>query len=208
MTSAHTHEMFSVPFWTAQVDPSTWWMIPRLADDITEMLETDLIGYDRSSGNQTLAVLQDRTEEHWRAFLDWMGGVFEEIVATAPVQRYPRYDIRAWALRVDPQSAAKDRAAGPERVLATHNHTPALVTSVFTCELPEEPPAADLATIFHNPIFHVNCPWQPKLHPVAPAVGKVVVFPGWVEHSVPITAPIPPGQRRITINTDYFPAFG
>lgn len=199
--------LFNVPLWTAQVSSSTAW-IPWLVRDIDRLLTAGGQDPDHSAGNQTLPDLQLRTEPHWVEFFGWVRDVFEAITLTAPVQRYQRFDLRAWALRVDSISAHKDLHCGPTRLLATHNHSPALLTSVFTCELPAEPPPVRLATVFHNPVFHVNCPWQPKIVPFTPVVGTLLTFPGWLEHSVPIAAPIPPGERRITINTDYFPDFG
>ncbi|MEV0768677.1 hypothetical protein [Nocardia salmonicida] len=203
MTETDASTLFSTPYWTTETDPTTWW-ITELATDITEMLTVDQLGFHRTSGNQTLAVLQDRTEPHWLEFLGWVGATFEQIIGGTPLP-HNGCAIRAWALRIDAQSAAKDVAAGPTRTITTHNHSPALLSSIFTCELPDEPAPDALATIFHNPVFHVNCPWLPRLRPVPPKVGKLVVFPGWVEHSVPTTAPLPPGQRRITINADYMP---
>jgi hypothetical protein len=199
-------DLFRVPIWKASAPADSWW-IPRLIDDITTILATRPQDPLRSSGHQTLAELQDRTEEHWLAFLSFASAAFEAVTATAPQQRYQKFTMRSWALRVTEESAAKDRAYGPTRTLARHNHSPALLTSVFACELPAEPEPAKLPTIFHNPASHMNCPWQPSIMPVPPAVGTMLVFPGWLEHSVPITAPIPRGQRRITINTDYFPEF-
>lgn len=202
-----TRTLFTVPLWTAAVPPDTPW-ITGLVKDIDMLLANGGQDPAHSSGNQTLPDLHTREEQHWIEFFCWLQQVFEQVAATAPVQRYRRYEVRAWALRVDSDSAHKDLHHGPTRLLATHNHSPALITGVFTCELPSEPAPARLATIFHNPVFHVNCPWQPKIVPFPPAVGTLVAFPGWVEHSVPIAAPIPPGQRRITINADYFPDFG
>lgn len=202
-----TSPLFTVPVWTAVASTSEEWL-PQLVSDIEELLRTRAQDPRRCSGNQTLPELQNRGEPHWTAFFDWLTAVFQEVASTAPEDRYQRYELRSWALRVDSASAAKDLQYGPERLLTTHNHAPALLTSVFTCELPVVPPAELLPTIFHNPVTHANCPWQPRIMPVVPAVGKVVVFPGWLEHSVPVSAPIPPGQRRITINTDYFPDFG
>jgi len=198
--------LFAVPIWKASVDPGTWW-IPRLTDDITELLVIRPQDPGRSSGHQTLAELQDQPGEHWREFVGFVTSAFAEVTATAPVQRYRQFTIRSWGLRVNAASAAKDLAFGPDRYLAKHNHSPALLTSVFACQLPAEPDRSKLPTIFHNPAFHVNCPWQASIAPVAPEVGTLVIFPGWLEHSVPVIAPIPEGEQRITINTDYFPAF-
>lgn len=198
--------LFTVPIWTAAVPPDTWW-IPKLITDITELLATRPQDPATHSGHQTLAELQDLTAEHWRQFMAFVTDAFERVTATAPRQRYQRFTVTSWALRVNGASAAKDLAFGPNRYLTKHNHTPALLTSVFTCELPTEPDASKLPTIFHNPAVHVNCPWQQSIAPVVPAVGTLIIFPGWLEHSVPIVAPIPEGQQRITINSDYFPAF-
>jgi hypothetical protein len=198
--------LFSVPIWTASVPPDTWW-IPRLIEDIAETLATNPQDPAGSSGHQTLAELQDRPDQHWRAFFTFVNSAFEAVAATAPQQRYQSFIIRSWGLRVNSASSTKDLEFGPTRTLAKHNHSPALLTSVFACELPSQPEPAKLPTIFHNPAAHINCPWQASSVPVAPAVGTLLVFPGWVEHSVPIVTPIPPGQQRITINTDYFPQF-
>lgn len=198
--------LFTVPIWKASVAPDTWW-IERLVDDITGLLATRPQDASRSSGHQTLAELQDLPDEHWREFIDFVTSAFAEVAATAPQQRYRQFMVRSWGLRVNAASAAKDLASGPGRYLAKHNHTPALLTSVFACHLPAEPEASKLPTIFHNPAVHVNCPWQRSVVPVEPEVGTLVIFPGWLEHSVPIIAPIGEGEQRITINTDYFPAF-
>lgn len=198
--------LFTVPVWTASVDPGTWW-IPKLVDDITELLMIRPQDTSYSSGHQTLAELQDLPGEHWKEFVEFAASALAQVTATAAQQRYRQFTVRAWGLRVNAASAAKDLAFGPDRYLAKHNHTPALLTSVFTCQLPAQPDASKLPTIFHNPAVHVNCPWQRSIVPVEPRVGTMVIFPGWLEHSVPIIAPIPDGEQRITINTDYFPAF-
>ena len=198
--------LFTVPIWKASVAPDTGW-IPDLIADITHLLAIRPQDASESSGHQTLAELQDLPGEHWQQLTAFVTGAFEQITAAAPQQRYRRFTVTSWALRVNAVSAAKDLAFGPDRYLAKHNHTPALLTSVFTCELPTEPDASKLPTVFHNPAVHVNCPWQRSIESVAPAVGTLVIFPGWLEHSVPIIAPIPEGQQRITINTDYFPVF-
>jgi hypothetical protein len=197
--------LFTVPIWKA-VAAEPWW-IPRLSADITDLLATRPQDVSTSSGDQTLAELQDLPGEHWQQFMAFVTTAFEQVTATAPQQRYRQFIVRSWGLRVNAASAAKDLAFGPDRYLAKHNHTPALLTSVFACELPAEPDPSKLPTVFHNPAVHVNCPWQPSTVTVEPAVGTLVIFPGWLEHSVPIVAPIPEGEQRITINTDYFPAF-
>ncbi len=198
--------LFTVPIWKAAVDKETWW-IGELAGDITLLLGTRPQDASRSSGHQTLAELQDLPGEHWKEFTGFVASAFAEIAATAPQQRYEHFTIRSWGLRVNAASAAKDLECGPDRYLAKHNHTPALLTSVFTCQLPERPGPSKLPTIFHNPAVHINCPWQQSIAPVEPEVGTLLIFPGWLEHSVPIIAPIPEGGQRITINSDYFPAF-
>jgi hypothetical protein len=198
--------LFSVPIWTSSVPADSAW-ITRLVQDIDVILETHPQDFVQSSGHQTFPELQLRTEHHWAEFFGFVTSVFENITSSAPQQRYQRYGLRSWALRVNAASSEKDLGFGASRVLATHNHSPALLTSVFTCELPENPQPGRLATIFHNPAVHVNCPWQPRIAPVTPRIGMLLVFPGWLEHSVPIVAPIPSGQRRVTINTDYFPEF-
>lgn len=198
--------LFTVPIWKAVVDRGTWW-IPRLVDDIDELLVIRPQDATRSSGHQTLAELQDLPGEHWRQFLMFVTSAFESVAATAPQHRYPQFVLRSWGLRIDATSTRKDLAFGPLRYLARHNHTPALLTSVFSCQLPREPDASKLPTIFHNPAVHINCPWQEGIAAVEPEVGTLVIFPGWLEHSVPIVAPIQEGECRVTINTDYFPAF-
>jgi hypothetical protein len=198
--------LFTVPIWTSSVPPDTWW-ISRLIDDITRALEMEPQDPASSSGHQTQAVLQNRAEEHWQEFLRFTTSAFEAAASTAPRQRYQRFFLRSWGLRVNAVSSAKDLDFGPSRTLARHNHSPALLTSVFACELPQHPEAAKLPTVFHNPAQHMNCPWQPSIMSVSPKVGTLLIFPGWLEHSVPIVAPIPVGQQRITINTDYFPEF-
>jgi hypothetical protein len=198
--------LFSVPIWRSSVPEASWW-IPRLIEDIDTILENDSQDFATSSGHQTRPELHLRKELHWTEFFKFIASTFEAISTTAPRQRYQAYGLRSWGLRINSASSQKDLDCGATRVLATHNHSPALLTSVFTCELPEYPDAGRLATIFHNPAAHINCPWQPQIAPVAPQVGTLLVFPGWLEHSVPVVAPIPPGQRRVTINTDYFPEF-
>jgi len=198
--------LFEVGVWNASVDPTTWW-IAELICDIDSLLANEPQDVARSSGFQTRPELQERGDRHWRAFFDFVTVTFNHIVATAPQHRYPRFGLRSWALRVDAASVAKDLAYGATRVNAHHNHSPSLLTSVFTCELPSAPEPENLSTIVYNPAFHVNCPWQPRLATLPPRVGTLTVFPGWLEHSAPIVAPIPEGERRIIISTDYFPEF-
>lgn len=198
--------LFTVPIWKASVPPDTWW-IPNLRVDITDILATRPQDVSISSGHQTSAELQDLPGEHWQRFIAFVTAAFEQAAATVPQRRYRRFIVRCWGLRVNAASAAKDLAFGPNRYLARHNHAPALLTSVFTCELPPEPDPSKLPTVFHNPVAHVNCPWQQSIASVTPAVGTLLIFPGWLEHSVPTIAPIPEGEQRITINSDYFPAF-
>jgi hypothetical protein len=199
-------DLFRVPIWRTSVPETTWW-IPNLVADIDAVLARHGQDFATSSGHQTRPELQLRQEPHWAAYFRLVTSTFETVSATAPRQRYAAYGLRSWALRIDAESSAKDLDYGPARTLATHNHSPALLTSVFTCQLPERPGADRLATVFHNPAAHINCPWQPPIVPVAPRVGMLLTFPGWLPHSVPIVAPIPAGQRRVTINTDYFPEF-
>lgn len=198
--------LFSVPIWKSSVSASSWWIL-RLVEDIDATLAGNSQDFATSSGHQTLPELQLRQDSHWVEFFKFVASTFEAIASRAPQQRYQSYGLRSWGLRIDSVSSEKDLSYGATRMLATHNHSPALLTSVFTCELPEYPDPDRLATIFHNPASHINCPWQPQIAPVAPRVGTLLTFPGWLEHSVPIVAPIPPGQRRVTINTDYFPEF-
>lgn len=197
-------ELFTVPAWSARVAPTTPWIRP-LVDDIDETLDDGTLDFTSCSGHQTLPNLQDRTEPHWLELFSFVTAVFESIAATAGEVRWPRHGLRAWGLRIDADSVAKDRAHGPTRTLLTHNHAPALLTSVFTCELPDAPAPPELSTVFYNPASHMVCPWQPRLALVPPDVGLLTVFPGWIEHAAPIVAPLAEGQRRIIVSIDYFP---
>jgi hypothetical protein len=198
--------LFTVPIWKSSVPEASWW-IPRLVADIDATLQHNGQDFAASSGHQTMPELHLRKEPHWAEFFQLVTDAFEAIATVAPQQRYQSYGLRSWGLRINAESSEKDLSYGATRMLATHNHSPALLTSVFTCELPQYPEPHRLATIFHNPAAHINCPWQSQTVPVTPQVGMLLTFPGWLEHSVPIVAPIPPGQRRVTINTDYFPEF-
>ena len=134
-----------------------------------------------------------------------MRSTFDSILRSAPELRYQHFGTRAWGVLIDSDTWKKDLQHGPARIVETHNHTPAVFTSVFACELPTYPAAADLATVFHNPAKHMICPWQERAVLIPPAVGKLLVFPGWIEHSAPVVMPIAEGQRRVIISTDYFP---
>jgi hypothetical protein len=198
--------LFRVPIWKSSVPAASWW-IPRLVADIDTSLQRSGQDFATSSGHQTRPELHLRKESHWAEFFKLVTDTFEAVAAMAPRQRFQSYGLRSWGLRINADSSEKDLDYGATRILARHNHSPALLTSVFTCELPQQPEPDRLATIFHNPAAHINCPWQPQIEPVTPQVGMLLTFPGWLEHSVPIVAPIPAGQRRVTINTDYFPEF-
>ena len=76
---------------------------------------------------------------------------------------------------------------------------------MFTCELPPSLTQDQLSTVFYNPAAHMVCPWQERIALVPPEVGLLTVFPGWIEHAAPIVAPMPHGERRIIVSTDYFP---
>ena len=197
-------ELFSVPMWTAAVEPKTAW-INDLVTDIDALLDTGDLDFSESAGNQTLPNLQERQEPHWGEFFKFVGSAFEEIARTAPQLRWPHHGLRSWGLRVDQASSAKDLRQGPGRTLLTHNHAPALLTSVFTCELPDLPAAQELSTVFYNPVAHAVCPWQERVALVSPKVGVLTVFPGWIEHAAPLVVPLASGQRRVIISTDYFP---
>lgn len=200
--------LFDVPLWSAAVPPDTPW-ISRLVNDVDDILDGGR-GMDvrTSSGHQTKPELQDRTEPHWLSFLEFVTGTFESIASTAGQLRWPRHGLRAWALRIDEQSVAKDLAQGPDRTLLTHNHSPALLTSVFACELPAARTGDQLATVFYNPAAHMICPWQHRIALVPPAVGVLTVFPGWIEHAAPLVVDLEPGERRVIISIDYFPEMG
>lgn len=197
-------ELFRVNAWVASVPPDTWW-ISRLTEDIIESIKADPMDPIGLSGLRTKPALQLRTEPHWREYFSFVTGVFDAILETAPELRYQAFGTRAWGVLIDSDTWKKDLQHGPARITETHNHTPAVFTSVFACELPEYPPAEELATVFHNPAKHMICPWQPRVVLVPPAVGQVLVFPGWIEHSAPVVMPIAEGQRRVIISTDYFP---
>jgi hypothetical protein len=203
--TVEAHPLFTVSVWSSTTPPDSWW-IRRLADDIDDLLDRGL-GMDSeiSSGYQTKPELQDRSEPHWLAFFDFVQGAFDAIASTAGQLRWPRYGLRAWGLRIDEHSVNKDMARGPARTLLTHNHAPALLTSVFTCELPESPAPDRLSTVFYNPASHMVCPWQDRIALVPPEVGLLTVFPGWIEHAAPLVADLGSGGRRVIISVDYFP---
>ncbi len=196
--------LFKVSAWTASVPPDTWW-IPLLANDIVESIRADPMDPVGLSALRTKPTLHMRTERHWTEFFTFVRGTFDSILRTAPELRYQQFGTRAWGVLIDSDTCKKDLHHGPTRIVETHNHTPAVFTSVFACELPSYPVAADLATVFHNPAKHMICPWQERVVLVPPAVGQVLVFPGWVEHSAPVVMPIAEGERRVIISADYFP---
>lgn len=197
-------DLFSVAMWSAAVSADESW-IGDLVSDVDALLDAGDLDFEVCSGHQTRPELQHRTEPHWRRFHSFVRETFEAIASTAPQTRWPKHGLRSWGLRINSESVAKDLRRGPSRTLLTHNHSPALLTSVFTCELPSTPEAADLATAFYNPASHMVCPWQERIALVPPAVGLLTVFPGWIEHAAPLLVPLAPGERRVIISTDYFP---
>ena len=198
--------LFRVDAWTAKVEPETRW-IDRLVRDMDLALELNPMDPTKQSANQTQPDLHLRSEAHWIAFFGFVRSTFEEILASAPEHRYQSFDLTSWGVRMDSDSTQKDLRHGPSRVFESHNHSPAVLTSVFSCELPNDSDPSDLATIFHNPARHIVCPWQPRVVLKAPEVGMLLVFPGWLEHSAPVVMPIAENQRRFIITTDYFPRF-
>jgi hypothetical protein len=197
--------LFAVPIWSASVPQDSQW-IPLLVSDIDDILDSGL-GMDSQecSGHQTKPELQDRAASHWLSFFQFVNETFEAITSTAGQLRWPRHGIRAWALRIDERSVQKDLERGAARTLLTHNHSPALLTSVFTCELPPSLRGDQLSTVFYNPAAHMVCPWQQRTALVAPEVGTLTVFPGWIEHAAPLVVPLSEGERRVIISIDYFP---
>ena len=198
--------LFTVPMWSASVPADTPW-IGTLVHDIDAILDAGDLDFEQCSGHQTLPELQYRSEPHWASFFAFVTETFEQIASTAGQLRWATHGLRSWGLRVNQVSSEKDKKRGPVRTLLTHNHSPALLTSVFTCELPSSPLPEDLSTVFYNPASHINCPWQNRTALVPPAVGVLSVFPGWIEHAAPIVSPVPIGERRVIISTDYFPEF-
>ncbi len=198
--------LFSVCAWRTSVPVDTWW-ISKLTDDILEGIRTKPMDPVGLSALRTQPNLQDRSEEHWRSFFEFTKSSFDTVLKTAPELRYQNFGMRAWGVLIDSDTWKKDLHHGPARIVETHNHTPAVFTSVFACELPSYPPAEDLATVFHNPAKHFICPWQPRVVLVPPKVGQLLVFPGWIEHSAPVVQPIAEGERRVIISVDYFPAY-
>jgi hypothetical protein len=196
--------LFKVSAWTASVPPDTWW-ISLLASDIVDSIKADPMDPTGLSALRTKPTLHMRTEKHWAEFFAFVRGTFDAILQTAPELRYQNFGTRAWGVLIDSDTSKKDLHHGPARIVETHNHTPAVFTSVFACELPSYPVAADLATVFHNPAKHMICPWQERVVLVPPAVGQILVFPGWIEHSAPVVMPIAEGERRVIISADYFP---
>lgn len=198
-------DLFTVPIWSASVPHHSEW-IPLLVNDIDDLLDGGLgMDFEDSSGHQTKPELQDRTEDHWQSFFEFVNNTFEGITSTAGQLRWPRHGLRAWALRIDERSVQKDLDRGPARTLLTHNHSPALLTSVFTCELPPSLRGDQVSTVLYNPAAHMVCPWQQRTALVAPQVGTLRVFPGWIEHAAPLVVPLLPGERRVIISIDYFP---
>lgn len=196
--------LFSVSAWKASVPADTWW-ISEVTADVLDGIRTDPMDATALSALRTQPNLQLRQEEHWRCFFQFVRDTFDSILVTAPEVRYQQFGMRAWGVEINSETWKKDLRYGPARIVETHNHTPAVFTNVFACELPEYPPAEELATIFHNPAKHMICPWQPRVVLVPPKVGQILVFPGWVEHSAPVVQPIAEGQRRVIISVDYFP---
>jgi len=196
--------LFKVSAWKARVAPDTWW-IPLMVADLLASIEADPMDPVGLSCLRTKPTLHTRTEPHWIEFFNFVRGVFDSILVTAPELRYQHFGTRSWGVLIDGDTWKKDLRHGPARIVETHNHTPAIFTSVFACELPTYPPADELATVFHNPAKHMICPWQERVVLVPPAVGQLLVFPGWVEHSAPVVMPIADGQRRVIVSTDYFP---
>lgn len=198
--------LFSVSAWTASVPADTWW-IQLISQDIIESIAIDPMDPTGLSAMRTKPTLQDRPEPHWRAFFDFVASSFDTILMSTPELRYQKFGMRSWGVLIDAETARKDLHHGPARITETHNHTPAVLTSVFACELPSYPPPEDIATIFHNPAKHMICPWQPRVVLVAPQVGQLLAFPGWIEHSAPVVQPIAEGERRLIISVDYFPDY-
>lgn len=197
--------LFAVPIWSASVPTDSEWL-PLLVNDIDHILDSGLgMDFEESSGHQTKPELQDRTEDHWQSFFQFVNGTFEAITNTAGQLRWPQHGLRAWGLRIDERSVQKDLERGAARTLLTHNHSPALLTSVFTCELPPSLRGDQLSTVFYNPAAHMVCPWQQRTALIAPEVGTLTVFPGWIEHAAPLIVPLLPGERRVIISIDYFP---
>ena len=56
-------ELFSVPMWTAAVEPKTAW-INDLVTDIDALLDTGDLDFSESAGNQTLPNLQAVSYTH------------------------------------------------------------------------------------------------------------------------------------------------
>lgn len=198
------HVLFSVSAWTASVPPDTWWIAPMVAD-VLEGIHSDPMDAVGLSALRTQPNLQTRREPHWLEFFAFVSRTFNAVLATAGEHRYPAYGMRSWGVLIDSETSKKDLHHGPTRICETHNHSPATFTSVFACELPDYPAAADLSTVFHNPARHMICPWQPRVVLFPPKVGQLLVFPGWIEHSAPVVQPVAEGQRRVIVSTDYFP---
>jgi hypothetical protein len=198
--------LFSVSAWKASVPTDTWW-IKHLTADVLEGIRTHPMDAIGLSALRTQPTLQQHKEEHWRCFFEFCRRTFDSILLSAPELRYQHFGMRAWGVEINSDTWKKDLRYGPARIVETHNHTPAVFTSVFACELPDYPPPEELATVFHNPAKHMICPWQPRVVLVPPKVGQLLVFPGWIEHSAPVVQPIAEGQRRVIISVDYFPDY-
>lgn len=198
-------DLFAVPTWSASAPRNSKWL-RLLVNDIDHILDSGLgMDFGGSSGHQTKPELQDRTEDHWRSFFQFVNATFEAITSTAGQLRWPRHGLRAWGLRIDERSVQKDLESGVARTLLTHNHSPALLTGVFTCELPPSLRGDQLSTVFYNPAAHMVCPWHQRTALIAPEVGTLTVFPGWIEHAAPLVIPLRSGERRVIISIDYFP---
>jgi hypothetical protein len=150
-------------------------------------------------GEQTSTRLQELTAPHWRRFFAEMRRIVSCVAETsAGALDEGVVHLRAWAsrLRLDGDPSERRLWLG-----ALHNHSPAFLSAVYFLRLPAGTSKGEGGTCFVNPFPHSLVSPHPGVV-IAPAEGRVIVFPSWLMHGPLPTARSTPGLPRVVIAVD------
>lgn len=188
-------ELFPQPAWRTSLG---------LLSEHRERMVADVCGlarhHDGRPGAQTDAVLQDRTEAHWRAFFDVAAAIASSIGEQTLI-RMPLGRMISWGVVFD-GPADWDRG-----VWSHHSHYPSTFSSVLYLQVPPElRDHGEGGTTFLDPLRHVARFFRRDKEDLLPSDDMdLVVFPSYVEHR---PSPAVTAEQwscpRVVVATDFY----
>lgn len=152
---------------------------------------------------QSRSILQQSTEPGWEKFFAVLRGFMERIISRElpPQYDFRRFFLRSWVLQID---EASDFMRTGSTLNVLHSHIPAVLSSVFYLQVPDDLiNAPSGGTTFRDPnSVNTRAYSRPDFH-VSPAPLRLVIFPAFLEHCPEQPRPeVVMEKPRIIVATD------